>query len=218
MLEMEGYISLHRKIREHKMWKDKPFPKLQAWVDILLSTNWKEKDFLVGNSTIKIERGQFLTSVDKLSNRWGWSRCKTRDFLNLLEADEMIVRKSTSKYTVITVVNYDLYQSEKKEIDSKSTSNRHQIDITNKDNKVNKKEYKEKHLEFVLLTKTEYKKLTDEYTKEKIDDYILRLNNYIFSSGKKYASHYLTILNWIRRDKEKNEPKIIIPFEGEVII
>jgi hypothetical protein len=37
--------------------------------------------------------------------------------------------------------------------------------------------------------------------KEKIE----RLNNYIGSSGKKYKSHYHTILNWSRNDPPPRE-------------
>ena len=60
------------------------------------------------------------------------------------------------------------------------------------------------YLEYVKLTDDEYKKLLDKLGKSKLDDYIERLNNYIGSSGKKYKSHYHTILNWIKKDIPTN--------------
>ena len=57
----------------------------------------------------------------------------------------------------------------------------------------------------VKLTKEEYKKLEEK----KLLPYIEQLSSYIASSGKKYKSHYATILNWSRKDKSTNND--IIP-------
>lgn len=56
--------------------------------------------------------------------------------------------------------------------------------------------------ENVLLSDDEYKKLRDRYPTS-FKDYIEKLSLYIASKGAKYKSHYATILNWIRRDSEK---------------
>ena len=40
----KGWISIDRKIQEHYFWKEKRvFSKLEAWLDILLNVNHKEK-------------------------------------------------------------------------------------------------------------------------------------------------------------------------------
>jgi len=62
---------------------------------------------------------------------------------------------------------------------------------------------KEKYLDFVFLTKEEHKKLLKKLGKNRTDDMIERLNNYIGSHGKKYKSHYFTILTWDRKDPDK---------------
>ena len=59
----------------------------------------------------------------------------------------------------------------------------------------------------VLLTDDEIQKLAIEIPN--YEDYIERLSHYIESSGKKYKSHYATILSWHRKDdaeKAKNAP------------
>lgn len=64
----------------------------------------------------------------------------------------------------------------------------------------------------VLLTDDEMQKLAVEIPN--YEDYIERLSNYIESSGKKYKSHYATILNWHRKDdaeKEKSAPNEALP-------
>lgn len=59
-----------------------------------------------------------------------------------------------------------------------------------------KKEGKEKYLEGVYLTETEYQKLTETYGKATVDEAIFILNGYIMSKGDKYVSHYHVLLQW----------------------
>ena len=67
-----------------------------------------------------------------------------------------------------------------------------------------KKAEKHKYGQFnnVLLTDDELQKLKSEYPdwQKKIDN----LSYYIGSTGKSYKSHYLTILNWARKDKSQS--------------
>jgi len=71
--------------------------------------------------------------------------------------------------------------------------------INNGEITVNKKI---KHLDFVLLTKKEYLALQERFGSG-LETRLLALNDYIGSKGKKYASHYHTILNWERMEKSK---------------
>ena len=53
----------------------------------------------------------------------------------------------------------------------------------------------------VLLTDDETQKLAAEIPN--YEEYIEKLSHYIESNGKKYKSHYATILMWHRKDREK---------------
>lgn len=55
----------------------------------------------------------------------------------------------------------------------------------------------------VLLTDGELQKLAAEITN--YEEYIEKLSHYIESNGKKYKSHYATILMWHRKDCEKQQ-------------
>lgn len=59
----------------------------------------------------------------------------------------------------------------------------------------------------VYLTDDEY-----NFLKDKLQDYmqimIDKLSRYIKSTGKKYQSHYATILNWYEQDKDKLSTKV----------
>jgi hypothetical protein len=68
--------------------------------------------------------------------------------------------------------------------------------------KVNKG--KHRYLEFVYLTTIEFFKLRELFGKKETRDKLERLNLYKGSTGKKYASDYLTILNWERKNNKSN--------------
>ena len=67
---------------------------------------------------------------------------------------------------------------------------------------------KKKFLDFVLLTEEEYQKLIDKFGDVETEEMIEKLNNYIGSKGKKYKSHYFTILNWKRMEQDKQYKKL----------
>lgn len=108
---MEGWISLYRKIRNSWIWKSRePFDKRSAWIDLLLEVNHQYEKIEFNGQIIEIERGQTITSIDKLAKRWMWSRHKASDFLNRLEKEGMIVQIRDNKKTLISIENYEKYQ------------------------------------------------------------------------------------------------------------
>jgi hypothetical protein len=54
---------------------------------------------------------------------------------------------------------------------------------------------------YVLLSGEEYGNLIKRFGKEDADRKIEKLDNYIGSKGRKYKSHYRTILVWAENDK-----------------
>ena len=59
--------------------------------------------------------------------------------------------------------------------------------------------------ENVKLSHDEYSKLVSKYSEKKTNDYIERLSTYIEQKGKRYKSHYATILTWIRKDEDNKK-------------
>lgn len=142
---MKGWISLHRRIRDHWIWQEKPFDKRSAWIDLLMMANHQENKFLLGSELIEIQRGSFVTSELKLMERWGWSKTKVRNFLKLLEEDGMLIKKTDKKKTTLTICNYNDYQNSENhkettrepQKDHVETTERPQEDTNNNDNNYN---------------------------------------------------------------------------------
>ena len=106
-----GWIKLYRQLQDCWIWLDKePFDKRSAWVDLLLTANHSDKKILFNGELITVKRGQILTSVRKLSVKWKWSVNKVYRFLKLLESDKMLQKESNKDRTLLTIVNYSVYQ------------------------------------------------------------------------------------------------------------
>lgn len=131
-----GWISIHRKIQDNKIWEDKPFSRGQAWIDLLLLANHEDNKIIFNGSLVEIKRGEKITSLRKLSERWGWSITKVKKFLNLLSNENMISYKSDNKKTAYSIVNYDVYQDSE---NTKSNTEVTQKKIKNKSKKNQKK-------------------------------------------------------------------------------
>ena len=106
----KGYIKLYRDVRDNWVWDERPFSRGQAWIDLLMMVNHKDKEMMYNGSLITVKRGSRITSLHKLAERWGWSIHKVSDFLYTLEETGMISQERNSKKTMINVINYAFYQ------------------------------------------------------------------------------------------------------------
>lgn len=104
-----GWIKLYRDVMEHWVYEDPLL--LKVWITILLLANHEENKILINGKLVVIHRGQFWTSVRKLSERVRMKKDTVQKKLNLLQSDGMIYRDSRKGIgTLITVRNYELYQ------------------------------------------------------------------------------------------------------------
>lgn len=111
---MSGWIKIHRSITNHWLYTEKRvFSKFEAWNDILLTVNYTDAKTIIKGSLYEVKRGQSILSLDSWSKRWNWDKSKVRRFLNTLQLDDMIVIKSDTVTTQLTVCNYESYQGER---------------------------------------------------------------------------------------------------------
>lgn len=138
---MPGWISIHRKIQDHWVYEDAE--KLKAWICILLTVNHEPKEILLGNKMVLCDRGQSFLSIEGWAKKFGksWNRSKVRRYMKCLESASMIVLKPTNKTTILTVCNYDTYQTSRPSNDHQMTikrpSNDHQTTTNNNINNIN---------------------------------------------------------------------------------
>jgi len=204
----QGYIKLHRQIQDSKVWKIKPYSLGQAWVDLLISANHKPGCIWVRGIPIDIHAGQVGHSVKTLAGRWGWSRGKVNRFLQWLESEHQIEHQKTNISTVITITNWSTYQETDSKTDTRRTPDGHQTDTNKNEKNVKNGKKKNKYGEFVLLTPDEHRLLVERFGAVGTAERLEGLNNYIGSKGRRYKSHYHTILAWERNNGQKKQEPV----------
>lgn len=110
-----GFIKLHRSILDWE-WFSVPATRL-VFEYLLLAANYEDRKW----KGISVQRGQIITSYPALANINGISIQSVRTAINHLKSTNEITVLSTKTYTLITVLNYEKYQS-KDEVSNKGDS------------------------------------------------------------------------------------------------
>ena len=159
---------------------------INNWKSIMRMTGTKEDDLKV------LIAKQYIIPFDS-----GVIVIKHWRLNNYLQKDRITPTQYQEELKKLQLDNNNVYKMYTKCIHS---IDKYRLDKNNKEKEIYKEKEKYGEFENVLLTKEEYAKLE----KSNLLPYIEKLSSYIASKGKKYKSHYATILTWSRKDT-KNE-------------
>lgn len=126
---MDGYLILYRSFLTWE-WYSTPVVK-DVFLHCLFKANYKDQNW---KGQI-IKKGQFVTSLDHLSKELGLSVQQIRTSLMKLEKTQNITRTSTSRNTIITVVNWHKYHKLQQTNNKQITNKQQQLNKGNKENK-----------------------------------------------------------------------------------
>ena len=108
---MEGnFIKLYRSMLEWEWYKN--INTKIVFLHCLLKANWKDGKF----EGTTVPRGSFITSIKQLSADLQLTEDEVKTALKHLLKTGELTKQTTNKYTVITVVCYDFYQNDAKQI------------------------------------------------------------------------------------------------------
>jgi len=109
----DGFIPIYRSLFKHWVWEtNEPFDKRSAWIDLIQLVKYDEglANKMVDGKLIPYNRGEAITSIRYLKNRWKWqSTTKVENFLENLKKDNMIKTEKRQGITVISICNYATY-------------------------------------------------------------------------------------------------------------
>lgn len=131
-----GYIKLHRKLLNWE-WIENP-NVLSVFVICLLKANHKANTW----QGIEVPAGSFITSYEKLSAISGLSVRQVRTALDKLKMTGELTSKPTSRYSIISIKNWELYQVNDKQIDKQPDRRVDSPAVTQMTTNKNDKEYK----------------------------------------------------------------------------
>lgn len=183
-MSLSGFVTLDRRSTEWEWYKD--LHVKAVFFHLILVANHAPSKW----KGIDIQRGQRLTSIHHLASECGSTPQSVRTALKRLKSTGELTYESTSQYTLITLTNYDTYQSKGSESNKRSnkasnkqltndqqTTNNKQQEITI----INKKKeiyIPRDSLGLVLLSDEEFNKLGIKYG-NKLREGIERLSTWI---------------------------------------
>lgn len=110
---MCGWIKLQRDIMSHWIAQDNEY--LAVWIRMLSEANYEAQTKMFNGQVITVGRGQFIFGLDSYAEKTKVSVMRLRRLVDLLEKHQMINRVKTSKYSLISIVNYDKYQADNRQ-------------------------------------------------------------------------------------------------------
>ena len=112
---MSGWIKLHRNLIDWEWYDDHNTTRL--FIHCLVRANFEARKW----KGISIARGQFWTSIPTLCSETGLSTSQIRTSLNKLKLTGELTVESQAQGRMVTVLEYDQYQADDRQVDSPVT-------------------------------------------------------------------------------------------------
>lgn len=106
---IDGAFRMSKKALDADFLHDRPATPYQAVVDLWRWANDRERTVMLGGQALTLKRGQLARSQVKLAEAWQRDREWVRATLAKLQAEGLIVFKGTPVATIITVLDYEVY-------------------------------------------------------------------------------------------------------------
>jgi len=109
----QGFIKIHRSILKWEWWKDAN--TMRVFMYLLLNANWEDSKFM-GHD---VPKGSLVTSYASIANALNISVKNTRTAIKHLKSTGEVAIKTASKFSIITVINWEKFQGYENEVASK---------------------------------------------------------------------------------------------------
>ncbi len=144
----KGFIKLYRQILDNPVI-NKDSDHVAVWIYLLLNATHQDYDIDHLGKRFTLKRGQLVTGRKVIAEKYKISETKVQRVLKRFESEQQIEQQTTNKNRVITIVNYDLYQSSEQQteqqVNNKRTTSEQQVNTNNKHKEHNQqKEQKKK--------------------------------------------------------------------------
>ena len=107
---MSGWFAMNRAMFEHPIFCGKP-ERIAVWAWIISTAAWKDTRQDADGKTVMIKRGQVLTSYRQISSATGVGVQVIRTLIERLQSESAINTDTNNGRILITLCNYEKYQS-----------------------------------------------------------------------------------------------------------
>ena len=120
---MNGWWKFHRQMFENPV-VNKDSEYFYVWCWILTYATYEEKRVLFNGKDIVLEKGQLLTTTKHIATSLNINESKVNRILKKLKIEKQIDKQTSSRNTLITVLNWNLYQESDKQNEEQMTNKR----------------------------------------------------------------------------------------------
>jgi hypothetical protein len=121
-----GWIRLYRSLLTNGWLTNHRL--LVFWIYCLLKAGHEPQKVLIGNQQIELLPGQFIMGRKKASRETGLSERQIRTSIDSLRTMQNLTIKTTNKYSLVTLINWEIYQAYEDKPTNKTTSKRPETD------------------------------------------------------------------------------------------
>lgn len=174
-----GYIKLHRKILENPI-VCKDCETFSIWLYLLLSATHQEIPAIFKGEKIILKKGQLITGILSISKKLKINKDKIQRTLKCFENDKQIEQQTSNKNRLITILNWEQYQNNNKQIDKQVINkcetddkqlitNKNDNNIKNEKNIIKKEKEKKKKTFDDVFTENNFSELLEMTLRDFID-------------------------------------------------
>lgn len=115
---MSGWYRLHRGWQEHAVFRSEAFCRRAAFVWLIEHASFEAGEVRLPAGVVTLKRGQLAHSLRFIAEAWKWPEAKVRRFLTSLREAKIIDASVDAGRTIVTICNYDKYQSRERITDA----------------------------------------------------------------------------------------------------
>lgn len=218
---MSGYVAIHRALFDHDMFVGQRFGQRDAWMWLIASAAWKPCRVRIqsgrASEMADLQRGQLTHSERFIAERWKWSRGAVRNFIRLLEKEEMISVNQTHIQAIITICNYEKFQNP--EPQTSPTQAQHEPNISPKKKNLEEDIIKDIAPEaapedvvvtlhafkgrLVKVNPDQYERWRKHYESIELRDELALADDYYFENPTKDGKWFFQVAAWLDRANKR---------------
>ena len=108
---MSGFVYAQRARFSHPLFAREKFCRGYAWDWLVAKAVFRDTRISVSGRMVTLRRGQLSYSIRYLADAWRWDKAAVSRFIARLKTETMIETATETGQIVITICNYEKYQS-----------------------------------------------------------------------------------------------------------
>jgi len=122
-MQQIGWLKLHRRTLENPIIM-KDAEHLAIWSYLLMKATHEQRDIIFNSNRVTLNPGQFSTGRKVISSELVISESKVQRILKAFESEQQIEQVTDFKCRIITIVNWEKYQSSEQVFEQQVNSSR----------------------------------------------------------------------------------------------